>query len=264
MGGASDEYEEELPPSDYNEDGILVTALASFSDIRLIRGRAPAAEQGAHPDRPESVRPATEGAPSGASALPASNGASAAEVSRQSTSNLHSHAAAENGHSGLANGLPNLGPPKPGGAAVPSIGNWAELAAQLKKRREELAAQQSAVAASLPASSAAKALPVPTNIGTPVRSGSNGQEPPQQPCTGESVDKLRGSVAEAVSEKQPHGRPDDKQSGGAVDAAAQTPTQLFSSGVGTPGASKPRPGVRSSAIGPLLARLRREATATEG
>jgi hypothetical protein len=71
-------------------------------------------------------------------------------------------------------------------------------------------------------------------------------------------------VAEAVSEKQPNGRPDDKQSGGAVDAAAQTPTQLFSSGVGTPGASKPRPGVRSSAIGPLLARLRREATATEG
>lgn len=69
---------------------------------------------GAHPDRPESVRPATEGDPSGASALPASNGASAAEVSRQSTSNLHSHAAAENGHSGLANGLPNLGPPKPG------------------------------------------------------------------------------------------------------------------------------------------------------
>jgi hypothetical protein len=46
MGGASDEYEEELPPSDYMEDGILVTALASFSDIRLIRGRAPAAEQG--------------------------------------------------------------------------------------------------------------------------------------------------------------------------------------------------------------------------
>lgn len=41
-----------------------------------------------------------------------------------------------------------------GGTAVPSIGNWAELAAQLKKRREELAAQQSAVAASLPASSA--------------------------------------------------------------------------------------------------------------
>lgn len=55
------------------------------------------------------------------------------------------------------------------------------------------------------------------------------------------------------------------ESGRAVDAAAQTPKlQVIGSGIGTPGAAKPRPGVRSSAIGPLLARLRREATSAEG
>ena len=45
-GEASDE-EEELPPSDYADDGTLLTALESFSDIRLIRRATHPPETGA-------------------------------------------------------------------------------------------------------------------------------------------------------------------------------------------------------------------------
>ena len=78
-----------------------------------------------------------------------------------------------------------------------------------------------------------------------------------------------GPGGAAVSgEQSPQGQPDQAaqektQSGSAAQSAVtggdESPMQLIGSGVGTPGASKPRPGVRSSAIGPLLARLRREA-----
>jgi len=41
-----EEEEGEGPPSDYNDEGVLVTALGSFSDLRLISRLTPAENSG--------------------------------------------------------------------------------------------------------------------------------------------------------------------------------------------------------------------------
>ncbi|BDA49487.1 probable coilin at C-terminar half [Coccomyxa sp. Obi] len=263
---ASDE-EEEMPPSDYTDDGVLVTALESFSDIRLIRRATHAPETGpqqkaSEPEPAKSTGEAIEGV---------SNGPVASVAIEMAHADRRPSSAPQNGHSGLqlASGPPNHGPPKSGGAMVPSIGAWAELAAELKRRREVLATKQSsaAQAASLfPPSSPSSHL----TSGGP--SASTGQGPQQPSANGVLVaSQARDPGATAVSEQQQsQGQPDQAaqekmQSGSAAESAViggagdESPVQLIGSGIGKPGASKPRPGVRSSAIGPLLARLRREA-----
>lgn len=107
---------------------------------------------------------------------------------------------------------------------------------------------------------------------TGARSASTGQGPQQPSTNGVSAEKaLLSSQAGDAGAAALSGEPDQAaqermQSGSAAESALvnggggdKSPMQLIGSGIGTPGASKPRPGVRSSAIGPLLARLRREA-----
>ncbi|CAL8464633.1 g4168 [Coccomyxa elongata] len=262
-GEESDE-EEEQPPSDYTEDGVLVTASESFSDIRLIHRAIHAPETGAAQCGSDPAQPAksTGEAFEGVSDSPI---ASVATGTGDADRGLSS--APQNGHAGLqlASGPPNPGPPTPGGAMVPSIGAWAELAAELKRRREELATKQSspAQAASLSPSS---------HLSPGGRSASTGQGPQQPSANGVSAKKpLLSSQAGDTGAAAVSGEPDQAaqermQSGSVAKSAVVTggsgdesPMQLIGSGIGTPGASKPRPGVRSSAIGPLLARLRREA-----
>lgn len=179
---------------------------------------------------------------------------------------------------------------------VPSIGAWAELAAQLKRRRKELAAKQDSAAIPAPAvpqlPSATGVRPellVPSTASTPDLDAAAPMVPLAllEPCDGplravllwcaelnkavsepeehipevngsgavDSAGKRGGAGMGVVAEEQPSSTQNDS----AANAASDTPMKHISSGVGTPGASKPRPGVRSSAIGPFLARMRREA-----
>ncbi len=119
-----------------------------------------------------------------------------------------------------------LGPPRPAsrGAVIAAEGGWASLYEQLRQRRAQLAGQ-AAEAAGQPDVAGVEA-------GTP-------SAPARQPGS---------SGAKAVQSAPPATR--RERSNGAVGRGGPGPSSL------TPGATRPRAGVRRTALGPMLRMLR--------
>ena len=123
----------------------------------------------------------------------------------------------------------SLGPPRPAGEVITPVGGWASLYQQLRQRRAELA-----VLGSTPAPQAASC-------------GGGG---------GGGDDRGDGGVTLAAS-------PSALSAAAAAAAAARAPPSSGRS-VLAPGATRPRGGVRRTAMGPLLQALRAENRLTEG
>ncbi|GAB4822837.1 hypothetical protein N2152v2_009883 [Parachlorella kessleri] len=242
--------EEEQELGLYEEDGMLAAELSSFVELRLLDPAAPPrtelADKAAAPRvvYSQAAREPTQGTHAAATAT--------AKTAAVVPSDTGAAAPAGGGDVALGDLGPSsysqLGPPRPagamgtGGTVIPAKGGWASLHQQLQQRRAELARQQQQQEQQRrqagPSSGAPKSCtPANSNGQLVVQSPlEHPQRPPQQ--QGSS----RQATTAAASPSGTHA--------GEAHGGGKRPQGL------TPGATKPRGGVRASAMGPILRMLR--------
>lgn len=205
-GEDEDEGPRLLPPdTPYQEDGVLTTEAGAFVEMRLVQA---AKTPPAAPPLQDPGMLRGSGSTDTTPVAPMRGGETAA--------------APEGIQAGGAS---------TGGSVIPAVGVWKEIAEQLRRRREELQAQEDRVRL-IPW------LPPPPSNKRQTEKGGSRCTPTNSDSTAQVDERVRGHDA---SEAQPEGLGRGRVAG-----------------VEAPGPVKPRGGVRRTAVGPLLQYLRHD------
>ena len=211
--------------SQYDEEGLLTAELASFVELRMLQ---PAAGQRNKQATPANSTAAAAAAAAATTVHKASVTATepAARLAPAQTNGANGGSAADEGLG--PSSYSQLGPPRPAsrGDLIAAEGGWASLYEQLRQRRAQLVGQSGEAAQQQGAATA--------EAGTP-------KALPQQGS---------GSAAKAVRSAPPAAGREHNNSNRAVTHGGRGPGSL------TPGATRPRAGVRRTALGPMLRMLR--------
>lgn len=210
--------------SQYDEEGLLTAELASFVELRMLQ---PASGQRNKQTTPAQPAPAAAAAATTVqkAAVAAPEPAARLAAAPVTTTNGGNTAGEGLGPSSYS----QLGPPRPAsrGDVIAAEGGWASLYEQLRQRRAQLVGQSGEAAQQQGAATA--------EAGTP-------KALPQQPS---------GSAAKAVRSAPPAaGREHINSNRATATSGGRGPGSL------TPGATRPRAGVRRTALGPMLRMLR--------
>lgn len=221
---AEEDSDDEVFGSQYDEEGLLTAELASFVELRMLQ---PASGQRNKQTTPAQPAPAAAAAATTVqkAAVAAPEPAARLTAAPVTTTNGGSTAGEGLGPSSYS----QLGPPRPAsrGDVIAAEGGWASLYEQLRQRRAQLVGQSGEAAQQQGAATA--------DAGTP-------KALPQQP---------NGSAAKAVRSAPPAaGREHINSNRATATSGGRGPGSL------TPGATRPRAGVRRTALGPMLRMLR--------